>query len=192
MSYKLVTAIALGTVATSIGIMHFDPDREDEDGRYQRRILPDADAVKAEKKGLVEIEGDATEAEFKAQQSGVAVSARPAEVGAERLQEMEESPRGDAAGATPATATLRNFPAGQGRMDTLADPDAAPVEGDETVPGSTEPKVLQQSIPKLKVALADMTDVAELQQLREDEEAHQNRDGAKDAINDRLGELSNT
>ena len=46
MSYKHVVAIARGSVALSIGIAHFDPDREDEDGRYQHQILTDADAAK--------------------------------------------------------------------------------------------------------------------------------------------------
>lgn len=188
MSYKTVTALALGTVATSIGIMHFDPDRDDEDGRYQTRILPNADAAKAERKGLVKIDGDATEAEFKAQQAGVAVSARPAEVGADRLSEMDDAPRGDAAGATPATATLRNFPAGQGRVDSAGDPDAAPVagqQGDENV----DP-ILKLSIPKMKEALKSVDSIEELDRLHTAEEAGQDREGAKEAIDARKSELA--
>lgn len=183
MAYKLVKAIALGSVATSIGIMHFDPDRDDEDGRYQSRILPAADAEKAEKRELVEIEGDASEEDFKRQQSGF--SARPADVAAKRIGELPDDETGYLAGGSgPATASARNFPAGQGRLDSAGDPDAAPVTGDEA------PSILNQSIPKLKEALKDVDDVAELDRLDEAETAGQDRDGAHDAIQDRKAELA--
>lgn len=190
MSYKTVTAIALGTVATSIGIMHFDPDRSDEDGRYQRRILPDADAKKAEQRELVKIEGDATEADFKAQQAGF--SPRPADVAAERIGELpDDETEYLAGGSGPSTAVTRNHPPGQGiEYERPSDPDAAPVSGGGTGGEAEEPGPLDQSIPKLTEYLAGVTDTAELDRLRTSEEGGKSREGALAAIDARKAELA--
>lgn len=183
MSYKFVKAIALGTVATSIGIMHFDPDRGDEDGRYQRRVLPDADVDKPLKRGLIEVEGDASERDFAAQQAGV--SARPAEVGAARLQDLADEGGDMGHGTNDAAGTIlaRNFSAGQGLRAT-GDPDAAPGGKSER-----ENPILDQSIPKLKEALEGVSSAEELDALHAAEEAGQNRDGAKAAIDERKAAL---
>lgn len=185
MAYKRVIAIAVGTVATSIGLFHFNPDRDDEDGRYQTRILPEADAKKAESRELVKIEGDATKEDFDRQQAGF--SARPADVAAQRIAELPDDETVFLAGGT-ATATMagRNFPEGQGGLnDSEGDPDAAPVGGDASEPGP-----LDQSITKLTEYLKGVDDAAELDRLREAEVNGKSRDGALAAIDARKQELT--
>lgn len=126
--YKSVKAIALGTVATSLGILHFDPDRKDEGGRYQGMILPEPDAEKARKRELVEITGDATAEDFKRQQLGLGVdTSKVREIAADAIalasQEADENSSGLMAGdAAVSTASIRNFPEGAG-------PDAVPSGG---------------------------------------------------------------
>lgn len=179
MSYKTVTAIALGSVATSIGIMHFDPKRDDEDGRYQTRILPEADAEKAVRRELVEITGDATEQEFKRQQAGF--SARPADVAAQRIADLPDDETAFLAGGTATgTAASRNYAPGQGPDANLGggDPDAAPVANEEPGP-------LDQSVDKLTEYLATVDSVETLDALAAAETAGKSRKGALDAIAER-------
>ena len=185
MSYKHVVAIARGSVALSIGIAHFDPDREDEDGRYQHQILTDADAAKAEKRGLVKIEDDASEAEFKAARAGV--SARPAEIAAKRLEDREfseERTMGAASGA--ATSLARNFPLGTGPEAATSrsgfDPDAAPG-------GEEGADILDQSVKKLEAASASIESVEEIASLIDAEIAGKNRDTAVKALEERKATL---
>lgn len=191
--YKHVKAIALGTVATSIGIMHFDPARDDEDGRYQTRVLPDADATKAKNRELVEITGDATKQEFDAQQAGYPMTGRVREIAVERVAQASEDESAQLAGETAsATANLRNFPAGAGpdAVPSGGDPDAAPrpsgAGGD-----AGAPKILKQSVPKLTESLKGISDSGELAKLLKAEEDGQNRDGAKAAIEARSKEIAN-
>src|SRR3546814_8820431 len=84
---KKVKAILPGTVARSTGITHFDPDNGAEDGRYQKRILSDADAALAERRKLVKITGDATRKEFDAQQAGFPSTGRVREFGEKAAEE---------------------------------------------------------------------------------------------------------
>jgi hypothetical protein len=181
MAYKTFKALAVGTVGGVAGIAHFDPSREDEGGRYQKGIVPADVAAKAEKRGLIKITGDASEKDYQAQTIGV--SARPADVAADRLEDMEKAPRKDAAGAAPATVASRNFPVGQGRTDTLGDPDAAPVDEEEPGP-------LDQSIDALTAHLATIEDVAELDRLRAAEVGGKSRKSAIKAIDARKAELA--
>ena len=186
-SYKHVVAIGVGTIAGTIGITHFDPERSDEDGRYQHRILPLEDAKKAEQRGIGKIEGDATEAEFKAQQMGV--SARPAEVAAERLKEMDDAPLPLGASTATGTAAMRNFPDGQGpKAATLnsgtVDPDAAPGGGDDK-------SILDLGVKKLPAALENVETVEEIDSLIEQEKAKEEpRQGALDALEKRKAALT--
>src|SRR3546814_6674760 len=63
------------------------PDNGAEDGRYQKRILSDADAALAERRKLVKITGDATRKEFDAQQSGFPSTGRVREFGEKAAEE---------------------------------------------------------------------------------------------------------
>lgn len=191
MSYVNVTAKARGSVSLSDGIFHFDPERSDEDGRYQSRVLKREDALKAQRKGLVDIDEDsaATQGEYRAQQQGL--SARPATVAAERLEQKAEDDglRTPLGGSTAlSTSIARNYPEGQGPESATArsgvDPDAAPGGGEVE-----QPEALKQSIPKLEEHLKTVDDVATIDTLISAEEAGQNRDGALKALKDRKEEL---
>ena len=188
MSYKHVIAIAVGTIAGTAGITHFDPDREDEDGRYQSRILPDQDAKRAVTRGIGKIEGDATEAEFKAQQMGV--SARPAEVAAARIEEMGDAPLPLGASTAPATAAVRNFPGGQGPAAAVAasgsfDPDAAPGGDDDDV------SILDLNVRKLAKAVEGVETVEQVDELIKEENAKDEpRAAALDALEKRKKALT--
>lgn len=135
--YKTVKATAMGTVATSVGILHFDPKREDEDGRYLGMILPAADAAKVERRELGKITGDATKAEFDKQQAGYGVDlSRIREIATDAIAEASEAEEANGttllgASAAASTTNIRNFPAGEGPegVTSGADPDAAPIPG---------------------------------------------------------------
>lgn len=193
--YKHVKAVLLGTIGTSIGVVHFDPDRDDEDGRYQRAVLPVADALKAENRKLVKIVGDATEDEFKAQQQGLSiprVSSETLEALAEQSQN-EDASASLAGGAAPATASVRNYQPGHGPAATSGDVDAAPLPGTNPSKGDGTSALLQLPIAKLKVALDAITDIAELDKLHAEESAVATpRAGALEAIDARKTALASS
>lgn len=123
--YKHVKAIAHGTVATSIGIKHFDPDHDDD--QVRETILPVADAEKAKTRGLVKIGPDASEEDFQAQQAGFPNTGRNREMQVEGIDQEkidaaadagakaeEETSAPLAGGTAVTTANVRNFPAGDG------------------------------------------------------------------------------
>lgn len=62
--FKIVKAKKKGTIALSEGVTHFNPKSDRDGGRYRGGVFPTDDAIKAEKKGLVEIVGDATEGDW--------------------------------------------------------------------------------------------------------------------------------
>lgn len=212
--YKKVKAILHGTVALSTGITHFDPKNDAEDGRYQTRILSDADVVLAERRKLVKVVGDATQKEFDAQQAGFASTGRVREFGEKAAEEgsklEEESSAGLGGGAAVATAGLRAFPAGQG-PDAVqtGDPDAAPVPGaggaassggapaaktDGKAGGQKVelPAELKQAADKVIEAVKGIDDAAKLDELDKAEKGRGDkaRSTVTDAIAARKAELA--
>lgn len=191
MSYKAVKATKVGTAALSIGIFHFDPDRDDENGRYQRMILPAEDAARVEKKKLGKIFAAATKSDFDQWMVHIS-SARTGDAAAKRLEEsIDEDERLSSAAISNLQAVA--FPAGSPARDASVrtrvgnfDPDAPPAGEDE----DADEGVLGLSVAKLKAALADIDSVGDLEDLRADEEKKAKpREGALKAIDDRIAEL---
>ena len=206
MSYKAFRAIKVGTVALSVGITHFDPDRKDENGRYRAGLLPAADAARAEKKGLVELH-DKTFTEKDYEQWKLEIAKRDGEeagedAGAARLRKVAEDDEDVATAAVSNLKTVAHPPGTPARDASVqtrvrnSDPDAAPIpesddedEDEGEGEGGVDTTVLKQSLPKLEKAIAKIDDVDTLNSLRTAEEKGQNRDGAKTAIDARIAQL---
>jgi hypothetical protein len=191
MSYKMVKAIALGSVVVSTGIVHFNPDRKPKsaaDERYHGGIFLAADAAKIERKRLGEIVRDASVEDYEQWQTTLRVGATVGQAGAQRVSDSAVE-----SAAVDSVLTITHppgTPAADASAGLFRDPDAAPgalagPAGDEEA-GLAEPSILDQSVAKLTEALEDVDDIGELQALRDAEQGGKSRAGAITAIEDRI------
>lgn len=185
MTHKKVQALKIGSIALSGGISHFNPQSKKENGRYQRAILPAEDAARAEKRGLVKIVGDATQADYDKWRVDIT-----SDVGTAAAERIEKNPvdspavaNKDAISFPPNTAAVN--PA----LHHQIDPDAPPMPGAPKDEGEGEGSLIDLSVAKMKPELDKITDPAVLQQLRDGEVKGKNRDSALEVIDDRIKAL---
>ena len=180
--YKIVEAKTRGTISLSGGISHFNPKNASEGGRYQKAILPTADAEKAERKGLVEIVGNATEADHigwvaqAAHHAGQRGKAQVHEFAApavdHRTDDANKRPAKNEKGLAGKQAVQANSGDGQGEQGL--------------------PQILNQGVRKMPDALAAVSSLEELMELYRVEAGREApRATALEAIEIRANQIDN-
>ena len=180
--YKIVEAKKRGTIALSGGISHFNPKNAREGGRYMKAILLAEDAAKAERKGLVEIVGDATEADHIGwvaqirENAGAAGSSQVHEFAApavdHRTDDANKRPAKNEKGPAGKQAVQANAGDGQGEQGL--------------------PQILNQGVKKLPEALAAVSSLEELMELYRVEAGREApRATALEAIEIRANQIDN-
>lgn len=186
--FKAVQALKIGSAALSTGIVHFNPERAERkrDPRYAGGIFSAADAAVLEKKKLGKVVGEVTQEDYDAwnlsQVSGIAAAA-VARINATPV----DSPVVDNifAVAHPAGSV------GAELGTTDFDPDAAPGANGGAPAGDDDdvPEVLKLGVRAMPAALAEIDDLAELNDLGEYEAAHKKRATALEHIDARIAEV---